>query len=344
MNSSIILGIIWHLIGAASAACFYAPFKQVKNWSWETMWSLGGFFSWIILPWAVSYALLPDFWAYYGSFSFMTLLPVFLFGAMWGVGNINYGLTMRYLGMSLGIGIAIGITLIIGTLMTPILQGKIGLLFGTIGGQLTLLGVVVAVIGVAIVSYAGYLKEQALGIKAEEFNLRKGLILAVMCGIFSAGMSFAMSAAVPMHQAAKALGIDPLYIALPSYVVIMGGGAIVNLGFCFIRLATRKNISLKADMSVAKSLLFANIIFSIIAGIMWYLQFFFYAWGHASIPIEYDYMSWMLHMSFYVLCGGIVGLVLNEWRGVGKKPVRILCLGALVIILAANIVGLGMAL
>ncbi|MBN0182204.1 DUF979 family protein, partial [Pseudomonas aeruginosa] len=104
---------------AASAACFYAPFKKVKHWSWETMWSVGGIVSWLILPWAISATLLPDFWAYYRSFSASTLLPVFLFGAMWGIGNINYGLTMRYLGMSMGIGIAIGITLIVGTLMTP---------------------------------------------------------------------------------------------------------------------------------------------------------------------------------------------------------------------------------
>ena len=111
------------MIGAASAACFYAPFKKVKKWSWETMWSVGGIVSWIILPWAISALLLPNFWAYYSSFSLSTLLPVFLFGAMWGIGNINYGLTMRYLGMSMGIGIAIGITLIVGTLMTPIING-----------------------------------------------------------------------------------------------------------------------------------------------------------------------------------------------------------------------------
>lgn len=232
MNNAIILGIIWHLVGAASAACFYAPFKQVKKWSWETMWSIGGLVSWLILPWTVSYLLLPDFWQYYGSFSIATLLPVFLFGAMWGIGNINYGLTMRYLGMSMGIGIAIGITLIIGTLMTPILQGRFDVLLGTPGGRMTLLGVFVALIGVAIVSYAGLLKERAMGIQAEEFNLKKGLILAVMCGIFSAGMSFAMDAAKPMHEAASALGINSLYVALPSYVIIMGGGAIINLSYC----------------------------------------------------------------------------------------------------------------
>lgn len=81
--------------------------------------------------WAISATLLPDFWAYYRSFSASTLLPVFLFGAMWGIGNINYGLTMRYLGMSMGIGIAIGITLIVGTLMTPIINGQFAVLMHT---------------------------------------------------------------------------------------------------------------------------------------------------------------------------------------------------------------------
>lgn len=243
----------------------------------------------------------------------------------------------------MGIGIAIGITLIVGTLMTPILQGRFGELLASTGGKMTILGVVVAVIGVAIVSYAGLLKEKAIGITAEEFNLKKGLLLAIMCGIFSAGMSFAMSAATPMHEMAAQLGVDPLYVALPSYVVIMGGGAIINLGYCFIRLAIKPELSIKKDMGVAKGLLISNALFAALGGIMWYFQFFFYAWGHANIPTEYGFMSWMLHMSFYVLCGGIVGLILHEWKNTGVKPTRVLCIGCLIIVLAANIVGLGMA-
>ncbi|HCB24788.1 MAG TPA: rhamnose/proton symporter RhaT, partial [Citrobacter freundii] len=79
MSNAITMGIFWHLIGAASAACFYAPFKQVKHWSWETMWSVGGIVSWLILPWTISAMLLPNFWAYFSSFSLSTLAPVFLF-------------------------------------------------------------------------------------------------------------------------------------------------------------------------------------------------------------------------------------------------------------------------
>jgi L-rhamnose-H+ transport protein len=167
---------------------------------------------------------------------------------MWGVGNVSYGLTMRHLGMSLGIGVAIGVTLVVGTLVPPLLHGQGVMLFTTHSGLLTMAGVFVAVIGVAIVSYAGHQKEVQLGSEVREFNVKLGLLLAVMCGIFSSGMSFAIDAARPMEAAAKLLGVNSLYAALPSYVIIMGGGAIVNLSYCFIRLAALKRLSLRADL------------------------------------------------------------------------------------------------
>ena len=340
---TILAGIGWHLVGAASAASFYAPIEKVKKWSWETTWAVAGFFSWILLPISVSFFLLPNFRAFYGSIDSSVLLKVALFGAMWGVGNVNYGLTMRHLGMSLGIGVAIGVTLVVGTLMPPLLAGQAGVLFHTKGGLLTMAGVVVALVGVAIVSYAGHQKELKLRGLPTEFNLKMGLALAVMCGIFSSGMSFAINAAKPMQLAAQALGVKPLYALLPSYVIIMGGGAVVNMGYCFFRLATLKRISLSEDLSQPQNILFKNGTLAATGGIMWYLQFFFYAWGAANIPQHLSYVNWMLHMSGYVLCGGLVGLALGEWKNVGSRPVRLLWAGMIIIILAANLVGLGLA-
>jgi L-rhamnose-H+ transport protein len=339
----ILAGIGWHMVGAASAASFYAPIEKVKKWSWETTWALAGFFSWILLPISVSLFLLPDFRAFYGSIDASVLLKVALFGAMWGVGNVSYGLTMRNLGMSLGIGVAIGVTLVVGTLIPPLIAGQAAVLFQTKGGLLTMAGVVVALIGVAVVSYAGHQKEMKLRGLPREFNLKLGIALAVMCGIFSSGFSFAISAAKPMETAALALGVSPLYAALPSYVIIMGGGAIVNMGYCFIRLAVLKRLSLRDDLSQTRGTLLKNGCLAATGGIMWYLQFFFYAWGAASIPQRLGYVNWMLHMSGYVLCGGLVGLALGEWVGVGRRPVRLLWAGMIIIILAANLVGLGLA-
>jgi L-rhamnose-H+ transport protein len=340
---AILTGIGWHMVGAASAASFYAPIEKVKKWSWETTWAVAGLFSWILLPISVSLYLLPDFAAFYTSMDAHVLWRVALFGAMWGVGNVNYGLAMRHLGMSLGIGVAIGVTLVVGTLMPPLLHGQAGILFATRGGLLTMAGVLVALIGVAIVSYAGHQKEVQLRGEPTEFNLKLGLLLAGMCGIFSSGMSFAIDAAKPMEAAALHLGVNPLYAALPSYVVIMGGGAVVNMSYCFIRLAVVKSISLRRDLAETRGTLVKNASMAATGGIMWYLQFFFYAWGAANIPQRLGYVNWMLHMSGYVLCGGIVGLALGEWAGVGSRPVRLLWVGMLVIIAAANLVGLGLA-
>ncbi|HKF46335.1 MAG TPA: L-rhamnose/proton symporter RhaT [Terracidiphilus sp.] len=341
--TNIVAGIGWHALGAGMAASFYAPIEKVRKWSWETTWALAGIFSWILLPIGVSLCLLPHFTAFYASIPTSILIKVALFGAMWGVGNVSYGLTMRHLGMSLGIGVAIGVVLVVGTLVPPIMDGQTAMLFETQGGLFTLAGIFVALIGIAIVSWAGHKKEIQLKGHLEEFNVGRGLLLAIMCGIFSSGMSFAIHAAEPMKQAALNLGVNPLYALLPSYVFIMGGGAVINLAYCFIRLGAVKTLSVRADLRQPSNTLAKNAALASAGGIMWYLQFFFYAWGEANIPTDMAYVNWMLHMSIYVLCGAIVGLAMREWTGVKANLIALLWAGIVVIVAAANLVGVGMA-
>jgi len=262
---------------------------------------------------------------------------------MWGIGNVSYGLTMRYLGMSLGIGVSVGVILVVGTLIPPLLHGQAAELFATKSGLYTMAGILVALIGIAVVSFAGHLKEVQLRGAPREFSMKLGVALAVMCGLFSCGMSFAMDAAKPMEAAALHLGVNPLYAAMPSYVFIMGGGAVINMSYCFIRLAALKSISLRADLAQPPGILIKNFCLASVGGIMWYLQFFFYAWGAANIPQHLSYVNWMLHMSIYVLCGGLAGLALGEWAGISGRPVRLLWAGMIIIIAAANLVGLGLA-
>jgi L-rhamnose-H+ transport protein len=340
--TSAVAGIGWHVLGSAMAASFYVPIEKVKSWSWETTWAIAGWFSWVLLPVGVSLLLLPDFHDFYASMGWSLLLRVALFGALWGVGSVTYGLTMRHLGLSLGIGMAIGITLTVGTLLPPLVQGQAAVLFTTRSGLITMAGVVVSLTGVAIVSWAGHLKEVQRKGHLEEFNVTLGIMLAILCGFSSSGMSFGIAAAKPMEQAALHLGVKPLYAALPAYVLIMGGGALVNWAYCLFRLWTLKHNPLR-DLRQPGSALARNTALAATGGVMWYLQFFFYAWGAANIPQRLSYVNWMLHMSLYVLCGGLVGLALGEWIGVGSRPIRLLWAGIVVIIAAANLVGLGMA-
>jgi L-rhamnose-H+ transport protein len=342
MATSVIAGIGWHMVGAASGASFYAPLGKVKRWSWETTWAIAGLFSWILLPIGVSALVLPHFLEFYTSLDSAVVWRTVLFGCMWGVGNINYGLTMRYLGMSLGIGIAIGVTLVLGTLFPPMLHGQLLSLFETQSGLLNLGGMLLALIGVGVVSYAGRKKELQLGDTAQNFELGKGILLALACGVFSSGMSFAIESAKPIEVAAHSAGVSSGFVAIPGYVLIMGGGAIVNFTYCLALLALKRGSGVKADISQPRLVLARNGMLAAIGGTMWYLQYYFYSWGASNIAPQFSYVNWMLHMSGYVLFGGLVGVALGEWNRVKSRTVRILWVGIIIIIVAANCVGLGM--
>ena len=107
------------------AASFYAPIGKVKKWSWETTWADCRF---LLVDSAAHrrelHAAAATFTPSMPRWAPHLLLKVALFGAMWGVGNVSYGLTMRHLGMSLGIGVAIGVTLVVGTLVPPLMHGQ----------------------------------------------------------------------------------------------------------------------------------------------------------------------------------------------------------------------------
>ena len=195
----------------------------------------------------------------------------------------------------------------------------------------------------AVVSYAGHQKERKLRGELQEFNLKLGLLLAGMCGIFSSGMAFAIDAAGPMKAAALTLGVNPLYAALPSYVFIMGGGALVNLSYCFIRLAALPRFSLRADLSHPAERCSRTAPWPRRAESCGISSSSFTHGAQANIPARLSYVNWMLHMSGYVLFAGLVGLALGEWGGVGSRPLRLLWAGILVIIAATNLIGLGMA-
>ena len=187
------LGVIFHWLGGLASGSFYVPYKGVKKWSWETYWLVGGFFSWIICPWLLASLLTNDLPGVLRQQSSSTLWWTYFFGALWGFGGLTFGLTMRYLGMSLGMGVALGYCAAFGTLVPPLFKIFMPDLKGvdsslieiarSIPGQVTLAGVAVCLLGIGIAALAGLTKEREMpeGEKKKaiaEFNFSKGILVA----------------------------------------------------------------------------------------------------------------------------------------------------------------------
>lgn len=346
-----LLGIIFHSIGGFSSGSFYMPFKKVKDWAWESYWIIGGFFSWLIVPPIAAYLTIPNFVEIIVTASPSIKAFTFLMGLIWGIGGLTYGLGVRYLGMSLGNSIILGFCSAFGALVPSIYYdlhptaGKISFsdMLSNPGGQLVLAGVAVCLVGIAISGKAGILKEKDFATghedKDKDFSLVKGLIIAVISGILSSFFNYGIESGKPMAETAVTYGCNPLFQNNVTYIVLMWGGLTTNFIWCMYLNFKNKTFS---DYTNKNTPIARNILFSGIAGTMWFLQFFFYGMGESKLGNGAS--SWILHMATIILTANFWGFYLKEWSGVSKKTIRTFAWGIVLIMLSIVLVGIGNSL
>ena len=337
-----LLGVILHAIGGFAAGSFYIPFKIVKKWSWESAWLILGIAAWLLMPIAVAYLTVPNLGEVLSAADSTTKMWTYFFGALWGIGGLTFGLALRYLGISLGMTIALGFTTAFGTLIPPIYAGTFSTLINTKSGMITFIGIILALVGIAIAGKAGVMKEKDLDDDhkketVEEFSLWKGIIIATVSGILSASFAFGLTAGKPIADIALAKGTQSLFMNNPVLVWILWGGITTNLIYTvFLNI---KNKSYK-DYSDTSSPLAKNYFWAALGGITWYLQFFFYGMGTTYLGEKYEFASWSIHMAFIILFSNLWGIYFKEWKGVHKKTMSTLFLGLSVIILSILMIGL----
>src|SRR6516164_5495470 len=115
-----LLGILFHFIGGFASGSFYIPYKKVKGWSWESYWITGGVFSWLIVPFVAAWLTVPSFIDIIRNTDAVTIFWTYFLGVLWGIGGLTFGLSMRYLGMSLGMAVALGFCSAFGALIPPV--------------------------------------------------------------------------------------------------------------------------------------------------------------------------------------------------------------------------------
>jgi len=355
----VILGVIFHFIGGFASGSFYIPYKKVKGWHWESYWIVGGLFSWLIVPPLAAWLTIPHFNDIISSTGISTLLITFFFGLLWGIGGLTYGLGVRYLGVSLGSSIILGLCMVFGALIPSIyydfspVAGKdtFSMMCGSTWGLIVLSGLVVCILGIIICGKAGTMKERQLRASSDphgmevktEYKFALGMFVSIVSGVLSACFNFGLEAGQSMGAVANEAWklANPgegefLYRNNVIYVVLLWGGLTTNFIWCMILNARNKTFG---DYTNKKTPLFSNYMFAAMAGTTWFLQFFFYGMGESKLGNGPS--SWILHMAFIILVANMWGIILKEWKGVSKKTARTIAVGILTIILAVIIVGIG---
>ena len=381
MSPNPALGVFFHWLGGLASASFYVPYRGVRRWSWETYWLAGGFFSWIIAPWLIALVMTHDLLEVLAETPWATIFWAILFGLLWGVGGLTFGLTMRYLGLSLGMAVVLGLCAAFGTLMPPIFSGVFFTqVLGTTSGRVILSGVFVCLLGIAAAGIAGICKERELSAEQKqqaikEFDLRKGIAVATLSGVMSACFAYGLAAGAPIKALTLRHGTPTLWQGLPVLVVVLIGGFTTNFIWCIaLNLRNKTGFqyftsSAERYMAIADEPILETAIDAPSREVVEHMgsrkadnskpvpmtanyllcalagttwYFQFFFYTMGETQMgKYAFSSWTLHMASIIIFSTLWGLGFKEWKGAGALAMRFLGLALFLLVGSTVIVGYG---
>lgn len=324
----IIIGLLIIAIGAFCQSSSYVPINKIRDWSWESYWLVQGVFAWLLFPLLGALLAVPSghsLFEVYSAFPKESLLTI-LFGALWGIGGLTFGLSMRYLGVALGQSIALGTCSALGAILGPVFTGHASDLTSSV-----IIGVVVMLIGIAIIGIAGGMKAASLPEEekkkaVKDFNFGKGLFVALLAGFMSACFNIGLSFGAPLTWSET----PAMFSSLPATLLVTFGGFLTNAAYCLFQNGKNKTFS-----DYGKGSLWGNnIVFCALAGLLWYSQFFGLSLGKGFLAGSAVLLtfSWCILMALNVTFSNVWGIILKEWKGVSKKTIIVLLCGLAVLI------------
>jgi L-rhamnose-H+ transport protein len=305
----------------------------------------------------------------------------YFFGVLWGLGGLTFGLTMRFLGMSLGMAVALGYTAAFGTLMPPIFRGEFqSMVLGTRSGLTILAGVGICLLGIVFAGAAGMSKEKELSEEQKraaikEFSLKKGLLVATFSGVMSACFAYGLAAGDPIKALTLQHGTSTLWQGLPVLVVLLLGGFTTNFVWCAalnIRNRTgyqyfsgevRGKVPGRSEEPILENptdapgeemAVAASNEGSAMTGTPMFSNYFFSALAGTTWYFQfffytmgetqmgrYKFSSWTLHMASIMIFSTLWGIALKEWKGAGARTKFLVAMSLFVLIASTIVVGYG---
>ena len=333
----VLIGLLIIAIGSFGQSSSYVPINKVKNWSWESFWLTQGVFAWLVFPLLGALLAVPAGSSLGQILSAGGAMKSLGFGALWGIGGLTFGLSMRYLGVALGQSIALGTCSAFGTLIPAIMAGD-DMFSGK--GLIVLTGVCITIAGIAVIGYAGSLRDKNMSEEdkkkaIKDFALTKGLLVALLAGVMSACFNLGLESGALIKAKALELGSNSMFAQNPVTLMVTLGGFFTNLVYCLYMNAKNKTFS---DYTKSSGGVWVNnLLFCALAGLLWYSQFFGLSAGQSFFDPDSAVMafSWSILMALNVTFSNVWGIILKEWKGCNKTVITVLLIGLAVLLFSA---------
>lgn len=336
MPSATTAGAMLAVISGLMNGSFTLPMRFLGRWEWENVWSLFIISACLLLPAAIVSATAPQSWLILMTVPAHTMAVAVLTGFAWGFGAIMFGQSVSALGISLANTFVLAISSALGSILPLVLLYPEKLLQRR--GQMIVLGVLVAIVGIAVCGIAGSMREKVAGVdsKAERGELvgrarplAISLLLVTGAGLLSAVFNIGFALARPIADIGMRAGLDEFSSTNLIWVVMLASGSVANLGFCLYLLLKNRSFPKFAQRGGARLYPLA-----LLMGLLWGGSIFVYGAAVPRLGTLGTSIGWPLSLATGLLLANAIGLVLGEWKKASQNARNFLFTGIGILLIA----------
>jgi L-rhamnose-H+ transport protein len=317
------------------------PMKLMHKFKFEHWWFIAMLVGLVLAPWVITLTMVPDFLSALRQVDKATLIKANLFALAWGVANILCGLCYVRIGIALTGGILTGLGVSVGVILPMVIKGS-GLFreapnLTSSAGIAVLSGAAVMLVGVLFAALAGFGRDRN---RSHEDQLRSGsflggLIMVVIAGVLSAGISLAfVYSQGPIVNAMKMHGAGDIPANFAVWAIGLMGGALINVTYPAYLMTKHRSWRVLAEswreLSLATFMGFNFILGVALMGKGMLLL------GPLGASVGFG-----VQQAMQMLGSQSVGFTSGEWRGVDGLPRRQMYWAIAFLIVAALVMAYG---
>jgi L-rhamnose-H+ transport protein len=339
---SIVLPFLLIIVASFFQGSFGVGMKYMSPLKWENWW---------LVHVSIAMVLFPLLWTCLSVSGYMPVIedvfadPVaqraasiaILFGFLWGIGGIMFGVSVPYIGLSLTMGIVMGIAGTLGALI-PLLQNPNAISLPQF--PYVIAGLCITIVGVVLTAKAGIDRDKMQGTSSlSGGNIIKGIIIAVVCGALSSLLAVGhTNVNDDVTLIAENYGINGRNASLIAWLIVFIGAYAMNALYSLVLIVKNNSWS---NFSIAGSK--KAYMWSIIAGLCWFAALGLYGQGAALMNGASDknlgnIVGWPMLLGLSLIVSNIWAYKSGEWKD-AKKPFNLLLIGLAILILASVILG-----
>jgi len=316
MTSMQLAGLGLTIVAGMAAGFGTAPIKLMHNYGYEHWALVSALTGLLILPWSLAAAFCPGLGEALATVPWTVYLKANLWSLTWGVANVLAGLCLIRIGFSLTIGLLTGVGLPVGVLLPMLFKGsgqfaETPSLFSRTGAVLAVLTLLLLA-AVALMTRAGFEREQSQPGRSAGNRFRTGLILSILAGFCQVGLSFAfVYSQGPLMAALQTQGASDSGAIAAVWAVTLPGGLLVNLGYPLWLMRRRNSF---AVLFHVPDFLLSLVIGGLCATLMLSMGNGMRLLGPLGASLGFG-----IYQTFQILASQGVGVLSGEWRNTSLR-------------------------